>query len=290
MAMRKLAEPAPIYPEGWFHLHGKALSGLRHSHPLRDGEDADHPDHEHRDATTGAPCGPWYPADALDPAGRAALEALLLKHREMYRDTEGKPTGAWHAVDAVLEDFRNDHTGPAAPADAPDRTAAYRAAQAWAAEHDHFPPHDHMIDAALDAITSQEGTSPMTEPSADRNAGGYQQPTGTAPYVRDNVLRTHRFTGGPWDGKTVDRPRAVVYPNHCSPMTPVPGNGVWAPADSWPGEERYAPAGTDGDVVLMQWRLPTAAELTDAAARREDRDEERAWDYALDAATDQEDR
>lgn len=35
------------YPEEWFHLHGKALSGLRHSHPLKDGEDPDKPWHYH---------------------------------------------------------------------------------------------------------------------------------------------------------------------------------------------------------------------------------------------------
>lgn len=35
------------YPEDWYHLHGKALSGMRHSHPLRDGEDPDEPDHDH---------------------------------------------------------------------------------------------------------------------------------------------------------------------------------------------------------------------------------------------------
>ena len=36
-----------IHPEEMYHLHGKAISGLRHSHPLRDGESRDEPDHEH---------------------------------------------------------------------------------------------------------------------------------------------------------------------------------------------------------------------------------------------------
>lgn len=35
------------YPEEWYHLHGKAMSGLRHSHPLRNGEDQDNPWHDH---------------------------------------------------------------------------------------------------------------------------------------------------------------------------------------------------------------------------------------------------
>lgn len=35
------------YPEEWLHLHGKALSGLRHSHPLRPGESVDEPWHYH---------------------------------------------------------------------------------------------------------------------------------------------------------------------------------------------------------------------------------------------------
>ena len=35
------------YPEKWQHLHGKALSGLRHSHLLKPGESADDPDHMH---------------------------------------------------------------------------------------------------------------------------------------------------------------------------------------------------------------------------------------------------
>lgn len=35
------------YPEAWYHLHGKGISGLRHSHPLRDGESVDDPDHDH---------------------------------------------------------------------------------------------------------------------------------------------------------------------------------------------------------------------------------------------------
>lgn len=35
------------YGEELFHLHGKSLSGLRHSHPLRPGENVDSPDHIH---------------------------------------------------------------------------------------------------------------------------------------------------------------------------------------------------------------------------------------------------
>lgn len=35
------------YPEHWLHLHGKAISGCRHSHPLRTGESRDAPDHHH---------------------------------------------------------------------------------------------------------------------------------------------------------------------------------------------------------------------------------------------------
>jgi hypothetical protein len=37
----------PIHPEDWRHLHGKALSGHRHSHRLRPGESVDEPDHWH---------------------------------------------------------------------------------------------------------------------------------------------------------------------------------------------------------------------------------------------------
>lgn len=35
------------YPEEWQHLHGKSMSGLRHSHPLKPGEDPDEPWHDH---------------------------------------------------------------------------------------------------------------------------------------------------------------------------------------------------------------------------------------------------
>lgn len=44
---QEVVVPVVAYPEEWFHLHGKALSGLQHSHPLRDGEDPDDPDHRH---------------------------------------------------------------------------------------------------------------------------------------------------------------------------------------------------------------------------------------------------
>lgn len=44
-----------VYPEEWFHLHGKAMSGHRHSHPMRPGEDCDDPDHDH---PVGDPDGP----------------------------------------------------------------------------------------------------------------------------------------------------------------------------------------------------------------------------------------
>lgn len=40
----------PIYPEEMFHLHGKAISGERHSHPLREGESVDDPDHYHSES------------------------------------------------------------------------------------------------------------------------------------------------------------------------------------------------------------------------------------------------
>ncbi len=41
------SHPVSAYPGEWYHLHGKAISGLRHSHPLRDGEDRDDPAHYH---------------------------------------------------------------------------------------------------------------------------------------------------------------------------------------------------------------------------------------------------
>lgn len=75
------------------------------------------------------------------------------------------------------------------------------------------------------------------------------------------VLRPYRFTGGPWNGKTVDRPRALTGTDHCMPLSDAPGNGMWASPDTWPGRNRYAPDGTSGDVVLMTWRLPIGAEL-----------------------------
>jgi hypothetical protein len=104
---------------------------------------------------------------------------------------------------------------------------------------------------------------------------------------RDQVLRPYRFTGGPWAGQTADRPRAFSGPDHCMPAhDQIVGGGTWAAADAWPGRNRYAPDGTDGDVVLMTWRLPTGGELADAKTRREIRDEEKRQEFALDAATD----
>lgn len=49
------------YPEQWLHLHGKAISGLRHSHPLRDGKRRHAPDHDHE--------GPRDQRDPRDPRG-----------------------------------------------------------------------------------------------------------------------------------------------------------------------------------------------------------------------------
>lgn len=45
------------YPDEWRHLHGKALSGLRHTHPLRPGEDPDEPWHTHEGEFTLPPGG-----------------------------------------------------------------------------------------------------------------------------------------------------------------------------------------------------------------------------------------
>lgn len=125
---------------------------------------------------------------------------------------------------------------------------------------------------------------PETGPAA---TGAREQPASTRPYVRDEVLRPYRFTGGPWAGRTVDRPRAFTGPDHCMPAhDQIVGGGTWAAADAWPGRNRYAPDGTDGDVVLMTWRLPTGGELADAKVRREIRDEEKRQEFALDAAAD----
>ena len=49
------------YPEDWYHLHGKAISGLRHSHPLKLGEDRDEPWHDHE--------GEWIPSIAATAPG-----------------------------------------------------------------------------------------------------------------------------------------------------------------------------------------------------------------------------
>lgn len=102
--------------------------------------------------------------------------------------------------------------------------------------------------------------------------------------VEPAMLRPHRFQGGPWDGQTAERPRAFGTTAHCSPMAEdaPAGSGVWASADSWPGHNRYAPDGTDGDVVLMTWRLPTGPELSRAVEGRKTRDEEKALEIQQD--------
>ena len=65
--------PWPMYDEDLLHLHGKALSGLRHSHPLRESESRDDPDHHHAgydllswnaDVDRRGVGAPVYPADS----------------------------------------------------------------------------------------------------------------------------------------------------------------------------------------------------------------------------------
>lgn len=60
-------------PEEWLHLHGKALSGLRHSHPLKPGEDVSSPWHDHE--------GEWVDEWTGQPGRRAAGAALYFTDR-----------------------------------------------------------------------------------------------------------------------------------------------------------------------------------------------------------------
>jgi hypothetical protein len=89
----------------------------------------------------------------------------------------------------------------------------------------------------------------------------------TADTSSTDVERPYRFVGGPWDGQVRYQPRVIV-PSHCLPH----GRGeMWAPADYWPGALRYAPTSVDGDAVVMQWREPTDAEITQAQQERAER-------------------
>lgn len=100
-----------------------------------------------------------------------------------------------------------------------------------------------------------------------------------------HVERAYRFEGGPWDCQTQHLPRAIV-PGHCMPGD-GPG-GVWAPEDSWPGAERYAPTGTDhgGETVIMRWRHATAEEVRWAQAEREERNADKLLDLILETDDD----
>ena len=56
------------------------------------------------------------------------------------------------------------------------------------------------------------------------------------------------------------------------PRATTAGTGAtWAAADNWNTDERYVPDGADGDTVVMVWRRPTQAEVTQAAMDREQR-------------------
>lgn len=66
-----VAEPVEVlaYPDDLLHLHGKAMSGLRHSHPLKPGEDRDEPWHDHE--------GEWDPTLATGAEDRRGVGAAL---------------------------------------------------------------------------------------------------------------------------------------------------------------------------------------------------------------------
>lgn len=101
--------------------------------------------------------------------------------------------------------------------------------------------------------------------------------------VDRSVEQPYEFRGGPWNGHLTTVPRALS-PTHCMPRGEASvGGGTWAAADSWPGRERYVPAGQDGDTVVMTWRLPTNAELDAARIWREEHDEEKRYEIYLDA-------
>lgn len=98
-----------------------------------------------------------------------------------------------------------------------------------------------------------------------------------------NIMRPHRFHEGPWAGRGYEQPRAFGVGQHCMPGTDTPGvASTWADADSWPGQDRYAPSGIDddGDTVIMVWRQATAGEIAMAQAAAAARQEERALDDA----------
>ncbi|WP_045740756.1 hypothetical protein [Actinoplanes rectilineatus] len=42
------------------------------------------------------------------------VEAWLKRHREAYREPDGTVTGAWHAIDGILDDYR-DHADTGTP-------------------------------------------------------------------------------------------------------------------------------------------------------------------------------
>lgn len=64
------------YPEECLHLHGKAISGLRHSHPLKPGENPDDPWHDHE--------GEFGMCDVPDGADRRGAGAALYDKRNGY--------------------------------------------------------------------------------------------------------------------------------------------------------------------------------------------------------------
>lgn len=67
-------------------------------------------------------------------------------------------------------------------------------------------------------------------------------------------VQAFQFTGGPWDDHIIERPAMLGTTDRCQPMSDVPGNGVWAPAGTWPGEQ-YVPDGVDeAGAVRMTWR------------------------------------
>lgn len=100
------------------------------------------------------------------------------------------------------------------------------------------------------------------------------------------VERVLRFLSGPQHGDLAVEPLALL-PTHGMPHTGPDGGVRWtfAPADSWPGEERYCPDGYDDrGRLLMVWRHATDEEIAEARAARAERDEDRAAEIAMDEA------
>ncbi|WP_433067264.1 hypothetical protein [Dactylosporangium sp. CS-033363] len=86
-----------------------------------------------------------------------------------------------------------------------------------------------------------------------------------------NLHRPHEWIGGPWNGRRTYEPRAFVIGHQCMPGGDGQGPTVWARADAWAGRERYAPRlpGCCDDLVVMEWRNATEAEVQHAIADRD---------------------